>query len=98
MPEVEQIEKEIREILSAETRAIPFSNRLFSPAGLFNQLANTEEQRRVIAQSPLFKQAQQRFLELQRTEIAQFSGALRHAHAALSGENFFIRLENTDSA
>ncbi len=98
MPAIEQIEQEIRQILGEETRAIPFSNRLFSPAGLFNQLAQTEKQRRAVARSPLFIQAQQRFLELQRREIAEFSGALAQAHAAVPGENFFIKLENTDIA
>jgi hypothetical protein len=97
MPETEQIEQQIRDALTEETRAIPFSNRLFSPVGLFNQLAQTEEQRRAVARSPLFKEAQKRFLELQRIELAEFSGVLRQAHAATAGENFLIRLENTES-
>jgi hypothetical protein len=97
MLESEQIEQQIRAILTEETHAIPFSNRLFAPDGLFNKLAQTEDQRRALARSPLFKQAQKRFLELQRAEVAEFSGVLRQAHAAIPGETFFIKLENTES-
>lgn len=96
MADNDQIEQPIRDVLAAETRAIALSNRLFTPDGLFNQLAHTEDERRVIAQSALFKQAQQRFMELQRKEAAEFSQALQHAPAAIAGDRFFIKLENTE--
>jgi hypothetical protein len=96
MSETEMIEQQIRELLATETRAIPFSNRLFSPQGLFNRLAQTEEQRRAVAQSSLFQQAQARFLELQRQEAAEFSRALQQVRTATLGDNFFIKLENTE--
>jgi hypothetical protein len=98
MSHIETIEQQIREVLAAETRAIPLSNRLFSPDGLFNEMAKTEEQRRDVAGSPLFKQAQKRFLELQRAEAAAFSRALPQADAAIPGENLFIKLESTKSS
>jgi hypothetical protein len=97
MPLNEQIEQQIRDVLAAETHAIRLSNRLFSPEGLFNRLAPTEEERRGVARSPLFKQAQRRFLELQRKEAADYSQALREARVAISGDHFFIKLENTES-
>jgi hypothetical protein len=50
----------------------------------------------VVAQSALFKQAQQRFMELQRKEAAEFSRALQNAPAAIAGDRFFIKLENTE--
>src|SRR3712207_1516033 len=98
MPEPEQVEQQIREVLETETRAIPLSNRLFSPDGLFNQLATTEDQRRGIAQSPLFKQAQRRLLELQHKEAAEFARVVQPAQAALPEGGFFIKLERTESA
>ena len=95
MSDIHKIEQQIREVLAAESRAIPLSNRLFSPDGLFNELAKTEAQRRELARSPLFKQAQRRFLELQRVEAAAFSRALPQVHTSIPGENFFIKLEST---
>ena len=97
MSECEQIEQQIRDVLANETRAIPLSNRLFGPAGFFGRLAQTADQRRSVAQSPLFKQAQKRVLELQRIEAAEFSRAVDQARATMPGENFFIKLENTES-
>jgi hypothetical protein len=75
-----KLEDQVREVLRAEDDAISLSDKLFSPSGLFSQMANTEGQRRVVARSGLFKQAQTRLSELQRREaeafrrnVAQFS-------------------------
>ena len=52
MIERDNIEKQIREQLTTETSGILLSNKLFSPDGLFNQLAHTEDERRIVSQSP----------------------------------------------
>ena len=98
MTEREHVEEQIREVLVTETRALTLSNRLFSPDGLFNQLAETEDQRRTVAQSPLFKQAQKRFLELQQKEAAEFTQAVRQAQSALAEGSYFFKLEHTKNS
>ena len=75
MTEREQVEQQIREVLESEEQAVPLSNKLFSPSGLFSRLASTEEERRVLVQSPLFKEAQRRFRTLQRSEVKEFARA-----------------------
>lgn len=95
MDQREQIEQQIREILATENRAIPLSNKLFQPDGLFSQLAKTEAERRLVAHSPLFKQAQQRLTELQREEAADFSKAVQVAQSNLTQPGYVFKLEQT---
>jgi hypothetical protein len=38
--------------------------------GLFGKLAKTEQERRAISQTPLFKQAHDRIMEIERAEMA----------------------------
>jgi hypothetical protein len=93
MTKQERVEEQIHEVLASETQAIPLSSRLFSPDGLFSHLASTEEERRILVQSPLFKQAQRRFRELQRAEIKEFARAVEQAgHTAPQGE-YLVKLE-----
>jgi hypothetical protein len=67
----EQLEGEIRHLLATETDPVLLSNKLFSQeGGLFGQLANSEPERRKVAQSPLFRQAQERLMELRQRELA----------------------------
>jgi hypothetical protein len=66
----QQLEAEIRQLLATETDPVLLSNKLFSQGGLFGQLASSEPERRKVAQSPLFRQAQERLMELRRTELA----------------------------
>jgi hypothetical protein len=96
MAEEEQVEQQIQEVLRTETRAVSLSNRLFSPGGLFNQLAETEDQRRKMAGSVLFKRAQQRLLELQQQEAAEFSRSVRQTQATLPEGTYLIKLEQTE--
>ena len=77
MSDREQIEEQIQEALAAETSAILLSNKLFSPDGLFARLADTEEERRIVARSPLFREALKRLSELQKTEFAEFTRTVR---------------------
>lgn len=71
-----EIEAEIRRVLDTETKAIPLSNKLFRPDGLFARLAGTQEERRALTQTPLFQEAQRRLSDLQREEMAAFRQAV----------------------
>jgi hypothetical protein len=93
MSDQKNIERQINQVLAKETQAIPLSNQLFSPDGLFNQLARTEEERRIVAQSSLFKAAQKRLTELQQNEAAQFARAVDQSKAAMPGDGYRVKLE-----
>ena len=72
-----QIEKQILRILATETNPITFSNKLFAPGGLFNQLVEvTGKERREISRSSLFQKAQKRLSELEYSEAEEFFKAL----------------------
>jgi hypothetical protein len=98
MMERERIEQQIREVLASETRAIPLSDRLFSPGGLFDRLAETEEERRLVAQSALFREALKRLSALQKQEAAAFARAVEQMRAAAPDEDYLLKLETTPSA
>jgi hypothetical protein len=71
------------------------SDRLFSPGGLFSRLAGTEEERRQLVQSPLFKEAQRRLSTLQQQEAEQFARAVEQAQAALPESGYRLKMELT---
>jgi hypothetical protein len=73
MTDKSAIEAQIQEILHTESDALALSNKLFSPRGLFNQLAEDQAERELIVQTPLFEEAQRRLAHLRRCEAAQFS-------------------------
>ena len=98
MTEKERVEERIGEILATETQVISLSDKLFRPDGLFNQLAGTENERRIVAQSPLFRQAQRRLTELQQREAAEFARAVAPAQAAVTEGSFLLKLERVESA
>ena len=89
----ERVEREINEVLATVNTAIVLSDKLFGPAGLFNQLASTEDQRRTVASSPLFRQAQQRFRELQYQEAEAFARAVSRASANLPAGEHRLKVE-----
>jgi len=93
----EQMEKQIRDVLRTVDQAIPLSNKLFSPEGMFNQLASTEAERRVLAGSPLFKEAQRRLLELQSKEASEFAKAVHQVEAPLANGAYFLKLEQAEA-
>jgi hypothetical protein len=93
MTESERLEQQILEVVAAETHAISLSNKLFSPGGLFNQLARTEEERRAVAQSALFRRAQRRLTELQQREAAEFARAVPPAQAVMPDPGYLLKLE-----
>jgi hypothetical protein len=98
MTEREQIEEQIREALASGTTAVALSNRLFGPDGLFGRLARTEEERRALAQSPLFRQAQRSLTELQEAEAEEFVRAIKQAQPAVPPGEHRLKLERGESA
>ena len=95
MTDRERLEEQIREVLMTETTAIRLSDRLFSPGGLFSQLANEESERRLLVQSPLFQEAQQRLSLLEQKEAAEFARAVEQARAALPESDYRLKIELT---
>lgn len=93
MTQREQVEQQIREILATETRAVPFSNKLFSQGGLFSQLAATIEERRALVQTDLFKEANQRLSVLQQQEATVFMQAVEGVRNALPGSGYRLKME-----
>jgi hypothetical protein len=93
MTERDEIEQQIREALATATSAILLSNQLFSPEGLFNQLATTQAGRQVVVESALFKQAQQRMMELRKIEAAEFARVVEQAQTGAPAEGFLLKLE-----
>jgi hypothetical protein len=97
MSDREQVEQRIAEVLATETNAISLSDKLFRPDGLFNQLAATEQERRTVAQSPLFQQAQRRLTELQRSEAVRFAAAVNQARTVIPESELLLKLERPES-
>jgi hypothetical protein len=92
MTQREEIERRIREALASETSALALSEKLFRPDGLFAQLAPTEEDRRALAQTGLFQEAQHRLSDLQRQEGAAFGRAVAQVQPPLSGNSLILQL------
>jgi hypothetical protein len=67
------LEEKIRELLTNGNDAISLAEQLFSPRGMFAQMAENEAERREVASSPLFKEAQKRLSQLQRKEAEEFA-------------------------
>jgi hypothetical protein len=92
MTDHEQIEDQICELLGTETSGIRLSNKLFAPDGLFPRLADTEEERRIVARSLLFREALKRLSELQKTEFAEFTRTVRRfEEMSIRGNNDELR-------
>ena len=75
MTDREELEGAIRTLLATEQHAVLLSNKLFSPpGGLFCRLAvgTTEVQRREIVSGELFRSAQRRIRELERSLVRRF--------------------------
>lgn len=86
------IQLEIQRVLDAESTAYGLSAKLFGPNGLFAQAGETESQRRLIANSPLFKSAQKRLRDLQYQEASEFSKSVQ-GFVATKGETV-VKLEH----
>ena len=89
-----KFEDQIREVLDAEHDAIALSDKLFSPNGLFGQMAKTETERRVVARSALFKQAQVRLSDLQRKEADEFASKVQQL-PEIAEQHRLLKLERS---
>ena len=78
----ESVEERIRQVISTAKNAFSLSDQLFSPEGLFSHLGSTKAARAKLVQSPLFREAQKKFHDLQQKEAAAFFGRARTHHAA----------------
>jgi hypothetical protein len=93
-----QIEQQIRDAIANASDAFLLSRQLFTPDGLFNQLAGTDEERREVVRSPLFKHAQRRFSELQRKQAAEFAEAVERVQGSNTGTHQLHKLEPPETA
>jgi hypothetical protein len=66
----DDVEAQIRQLLSSETNYWKLSDMLFGPDGLFGKLGSTVEERKFVGRSPLFRQAQKRIRDME-YEIAE---------------------------
>jgi hypothetical protein len=92
-----EIESQIRDVLARETSAILLSNRLFAPGGLFLQLASTEEERRALSLTSLFREALNRIADLRQVEFAQFAKSIEEFQRANPGRGRGFKLEHADA-
>jgi hypothetical protein len=77
----DEVEAEIRRLLATETRTVVLSNKLFQQGtGLFKFLWATEEEKRAVVESDLFREAMNRVRDLQYRDVE----ALREASKVLS--------------
>ena len=91
MARVEDIETQIRGVLATETTAFAVSRQLFHPTGLFAGLAATEAERRVVAKSALFQEAQRRLSDLQRHKATAFSQAVARAQSPILDDSLLVQ-------
>lgn len=78
------IEQQIEELLSVEMNATLFSQLMFSPTGLFHDLAGFEGDHKAVTRLPLYRQAMARFRELQNKESAGMQREVDLVNAALA--------------
>ena len=93
----DEVENTIRGLLATETRAVVLSNKLFTPEGLFNQIAHNEQERREMVKTELWRDAQARLRELQYREADALDAASKVISERLPEGRYRIRLEPIDS-
>jgi hypothetical protein len=97
MNDREELKCRIRELLTADLDSIALSNRLFQQGtGLFALLGQTEEQRREIVHSELWKLARERLNELERRDLERFREAVKVVEHSQPSGSFLFRLEATE--
>ncbi|MFO0966324.1 MAG: hypothetical protein U0793_12175 [Gemmataceae bacterium] len=83
----EQIDS-VERVLATESSASGLGDRLFSTSGLFVAWTKTEEDRRSLTKTAIFKIAQTRFRELQMKDGARFSEAIARSSRQAGPELF----------
>jgi hypothetical protein len=93
----EEAERRIRELLATEMSAVTLSNKLFTPNGLFNQIAHNEQERREVTKTDLWRDAQARMRELEICEADALNEATKVLNEKLPHGRYRIRLEPIDT-
>jgi hypothetical protein len=92
--EREEIEKQIRELLAADLDSVTLSNKLFQQGtGLFPRMGQTEEQRREMVKSDLWKSAQARLRELEQRDLERFRQVVKEVEKHRAPGTYVLRLE-----
>ena len=80
MKEREEIERQIRALMTADIDPVSFSNKLFHQGiGLFPRMGKTFEDRREVVKLDLFREALLRLHELERKELEGRDNHLKQA-------------------
>ena len=78
MNEREELERQIRELLTADIDSITLSNRLFQQgSGLFARLGQRRNNGAKVVHSELWKLAQARLHELERSDLERFRDVVK---------------------
>lgn len=94
MSDREQTEAEIRHLLATETRTAVLSNKLFQQGtGLFGRLWTTQDEKRAVIESELFRTAQARVRELQYRDAAVLDEVAKVLRERLPGTEFRLTLD-----
>ena len=94
MSEREEVEQQIRELLTADLDSVTLSNKLFQQGtGLFGILGKTEQERRELVRSDLFKMAQARLRELERRDLERFREVVKAVEQHRTPGSFLLQLE-----
>ena len=97
MDEREELERQIRDLLAADIDSIALSQRLFQQgSGLFARLGQTEEQRREVVRSELWKLSRVRLRELERRDLERFREVVKVVEQHHPPGSYMLRLEATE--
>ena len=94
MNERDELERQIRELLTADLDSVTLSNKLFQQgSGLFARLGQTEERRREIVKSELWQLAQTRLRELEKRDLGRFREVVKVVEKHRPPGTYVLRLE-----
>ena len=94
MNEREELERQVRELLTADLDYVTLTNHLFrQETGLFARLGRTEEQRRALVKSELWVLAQARRHELEKRDLERFREVVQAVEKHREPGSYVLRLE-----
>ncbi len=80
------VEHEIRHLLATERHTVRLSNALFGQfTGLFWKIATTQDERRALVDTPLYREAQARVREFQYRDADALARAAGEARSPIAG-------------
>lgn len=93
------VQSEIRQLLATETRTTVLSNKLFQQGtGLFARLWSTEEEKRAVMESDLFREAMDRVRDLQYRDAEALRAAGQVLKEKLPDTDFRLTLDSSPRA